>query len=144
VQFPIIIGLRRSRFLDGALMATTCIGLVAIALVPWLPPISFILGIATVFVAILVARALTPRIRALRIDHDGAIGCRSIGKSEFSPARLLPGATAHPWLTVLRLAHEQVVYRLVIAQDSATPEELRRLRVWLRWRAEVSGGAGDP
>jgi hypothetical protein len=68
VQFPIIIGLRRSRFLDGALMATTCIGLAAIALVPWPSPISFILGIATVLVALFVPLALTPRIRALRTD----------------------------------------------------------------------------
>jgi toxin CptA len=144
VQFPIIIGLRRSRFLDGTLMATTCIGLTAIALVPWPPLISFSLGIATVLVALFVALALTPRIRALRTDHDGAIGCQLIGQSEFSPARLLPGATAHPWLTVLRLADGHGTYRLVIAPDSATPEELRRLRVWLRWRAEVSGGAGGP
>jgi toxin CptA len=144
VQFPIVIGLRRSRFLDAALMATTCVGLVAIARVPWPPLISFSLGIATVLVALFVARALTPRIRALRIDHDGAIGCQLIGNPGFSPARLLSGATAHPWLTVLRLAHEHGAYRLVIAPDSAAPEELRRLRVWLRWRAEVSGGAGDP
>jgi hypothetical protein len=143
VQFPIVIGLRRSRFLDGALGVTTGIGLVAIALAPWPTFISSILGIATVFVALFAALALRPRIRALRIVHNGAIACQLIGKSEYSPARLMHGPTAHPWLTVLRLAHDQGVYRLVIARDSAAPEEFRCLRVWLRWRAEVSDGSGD-
>ena len=144
MQFPIVIGLRRSRFMDGAVLVVAIIGVMASAIVPWSPLVSFILGIATVIVALFVAGALTPRIRILRIDHDGRVACQLTGKPESSPAHLLPGPTAHPWLTVLRLAHEQGVHRLVIAPDSAAPEKLRRLRVWLRWRAEVSGGAGDP
>ena len=144
MQFPIVIGLRRSHFMDGAVLVVAIIGVMASAVVPWSPLVSFILGIATVIVALFVAGVLTPRIRVLRIDHDGRIACQLIGKPEFFPVRLLPGATVHPWLTVLRLARERDVYRLVIAPDSAVPEEFRRLRVWLRWRAEVSGGAGDP
>lgn len=143
MQFPIVIGLRRSRFMDGALLVVAIIGVMASAIVPWSPLVSFILGIATVIVALFVAGALTPRIHVLRIDHDGRIACQLTGKPEFFPVHLLPGATVHPWLTVLRLARERDVYRLVIAPDSAAPEEFRRLRVWLRWRAEVSGGAGD-
>jgi len=140
VQFPIIIGLRRSRFLDGAILANSGIGFAMIALVPWTLPVSAMLGCATVFVALFSVKALTPQIRTLRIDNDGRISFQMAGRSDFIQVRLLPGATAHPWLTVLRLADDRGTYRVVIAPDSVAPEEFRRLRVWLRWRLEVSDG----
>jgi hypothetical protein len=144
VQFPIVVGLRRSHFMDSALLILTIIGVVAIALVRWPLHIYSIISLLIVLVAVFVAFALSPRIRALRIDRDGQITGQLVGKPEFLPVRLLPGATVHPWLTVLRVAHEHCVYRLVIARDSVAPEEFRRLRVWLRWRAAVNDGPGDP
>jgi toxin CptA len=140
VQFPIIIGLHRSRFVDGAFLAASGIGLAAIALVPWAMSVLALLGSATVLVALFAANALTPQIRTLRIDNDGRISCQMADRPEFILVRLLPGATAHPWLTVLRLADERNTFRVVIAPDSVAPEEFRRLRVWLRWRLEVSDG----
>lgn len=143
MQFPIVIGLRRSRFLDGVLLIAALVGLTAVLLVPWHLVTCSLLGAAIVLVAFLVRQALTPRIRTLRIDHDGSLSCQASGESEFIPVRLLPGATAHPWLTVLRLAYEQGAYLLAIAPDAVAPDEFRRLRVWLRWRAEVNDGPGD-
>ena len=142
MQFPIIIGLRRSRFVDGALLAATATGLVAIALTPWALTVLAMLGSAIVLVAVVTVKALTPQIRALRIDNDGRISCQIADRSELILVRLLPGATVHPWLTVLRLADEQRTYRVVIAPDSIALEEFRRLRVWLRWRLEVSADPG--
>jgi len=143
VQFPIVIGLHRSRFLDGALFATTSIALAAILLVAWPTMISIPLGVAIVLVAVFATRALTPQVQVLRIDSDGRISCRTGEDSAFSSVRLRPGPTAHPWLAVLRLEGVQGRFSLLIAPDSASTEDFRRLRVWLRWHAEVSAGPDD-
>jgi len=143
VRFPITIGLRRSRIIDGVLLISTASGLIAIKFVPWPPVTSYLFVVVTLLAAFCAARALRPRIRTLRIDEDGRINVLVIGASEFSPVRLLPGATAHPWLTVMRLAHAEGKWPILVAPDSAAPEEFRRLRVWLRWRAPVSDGSGD-
>ena len=143
MQFPITIGLHRSRFVDGILLVSTVIGLLALAFASWSLVTSCLLAAVTLLAALSAARALTPRIRVLRIAEDGRVGCLVVGASEFSPVCLLPGATAHPWLTVMRLAHAEGKWLMVVGPDSAAPEEFRRLRVWLRWRASVSDGSGD-
>jgi toxin CptA len=143
VQFPITIGLHRSRLVDGMLLVSTVIGLLALAFAGWPMVTSCLLGVLTLLVAFSAARALTPRIRALRIAEDGRVSCLVVDESEIFPVRLLPGATAHPWLIVMLLAHAEGKWLTVVAPDSAAPEELRRLRVWLRWRASVSDGSGD-
>jgi toxin CptA len=143
VQFPIVIGLHRSRFLDGALLLTTTIALTAISIVPWPAVASVLLGMVAVLAAFLAARALTPHVHELRIDSDGRISCRTGRDSVFYSVQLRPGPTAHPWLVVLRLEGEQGRFRLLIAPDSASTEDFRRLRVWLRWRAEISAGSED-
>jgi len=143
VRFPLTVGLRRSRIIGGVLLVSTAIGLIAIESVAWPPVASWLLAVVTLLVALAAARALRPRIRTLRIDEDGGISGLVIGASEFSPARLLPGASAHPWLTVMRLAHAEGMWLIVVAPDSVAPDEFRRLRVWLRWRASLSDGSGD-
>jgi toxin CptA len=143
VQFPIIIGLRRSRFLDGALFVLVFGALLAIGVVPWPLQVAVPLGLGLILFALFVARAWVPPVETLRIDGEGKISGKLAGQSVFIPLRLLTGATAHPWLTVLRLAGEPGSYRLVIVPDSVAPEDFRRLRVCLRWRAEVSDADGD-
>ena len=143
MQFPIVIGLHRSRFLDGALLVTTTIALMAISFVPWPVVVSALLGVVVLLVAILAARALKPQVQVLRIDNDGRISCRAGQDTALFPVRLCSGPSAHSWLTVLRLEGEQGNYRLLIAPDSLASEDFRRLRVWLRWRTEVSAGPGD-
>jgi len=143
VRFPITVGLRRSRLIGGVLPVLTAIGLIAIERVAWPPVASWLVAVALVLAAFAAARGLRPRIETLRIDEDGSLSGLAIGASEFSPVRLLPGATAHPWLTVMRLAHAQGIWLIVVAPDCVAPEDFRRLRVWLRWRASVSDGSDD-
>ena len=138
MQFPIIIGLRRSRLVDGALFAVTALGLTGFALTPWAPFQFLLVGVATLLAALVAVFSATPRIRILRIDKDGRISCQMTGRAEFIEMHLLAGATVHPWLTVLRLVDEQHAYRVIIVPDSVAPEDFRRLRVWLRWRLEIS------
>jgi len=62
------------------------------------------------------------------------------GDGDFVPAQLLPGAAVHPWLTVLRLRNAAGrVCVLCLTVDSLKKEDFRRLRVFLRWRADFSG-----
>ena len=142
MQFPIVIGLRRSRFMDCALAGLTGGALLVAAGVPWPPEISLALAAAVLPLALHAVRHLAPPFDRLRIDADGKTAGRPPGRSAFVPLRLLPWATVHPWLTVLRLGGENRDYRLLIAIDSAAPEEFRRLRVCLRWRAGINDGAG--
>ena len=143
MQLPKTIRLRRSRLVDGILLVSTVFGLLALAFAAWPLFTSCLLAVVTLLAAFSAAHALTPRIRALRIAEDGRVSCLAAGESEFSPVRVLPGATAHPWLTVMRLAHAEGKSLIVVAPDSAAPDEFRRLRVWLRWRAPVSDVSGD-
>ena len=144
MQFPIVVGLRRSRVLTLATVATALVGILSVSVVPWPLVIRIMLGAVTALVAIQVIRALSPRVETLRIDGDGHLTCQATGASGFVPAHLLPGATVHPWLTVLRLAIEDDAWLLVVVPGSVAPEEFRRLRVWLRWRAVVSDVSGVP
>ena len=143
MQLPTTIGLHRSRLVDGILLVSTVLGLLALAFATWSLIISCLLAVMTLLAAVSAAHALTPRIRVLRIAEDGRVSCLAAGESEFSPVRVLPGATAHPWLTVMRLTHAEGKWLIVVAPDSAAPDEFRRLRVWLRWRAPVSDVSGD-
>ncbi|MER2506651.1 MAG: protein YgfX [Azonexus sp.] len=144
MQFPIVVGLRRSRVLTLATVATALVGILSVSVVPWPLVIRIMLGAVTVLMAIRIIRALSPRVETLRIDGDGHLTCQATGASGFVPAHLLPGATVHPWLTVLRLAIEDDAWLLVVVPGSVAPEEFRRLRVWLRWRAVVSDVSGVP
>ena len=144
MQFPIVVGLRRSRVLTLATVATALVGILSVSVVPWPLVIRIMLGAVTVLMAIRIIRALSPRVETLRIDGDGHLTCQATGASGFVPAHLLPGATVHPWLTVLRLAIEDDAWLLVVVPGSVAPDEFRRLRVWLRWRAVVSDVSGVP
>lgn len=56
----------------------------------------------------------------------------------FVEAELQGAATVHPWLTVVRMVVGSRKVSLALLPDSMPPEDYRRLRVWLRWRAEFS------
>jgi toxin CptA len=124
-------------------VALSGVALLVIAGVPWPPAISWALGGAVILLALLAARRWAPPLDTLRIDFDGKISGRPVGNNQFLALALLPAATVHPWLTVLRLVGEGREYRMLIAGDSAPPDAFRRLRVWLRWRADFANGAGD-
>jgi toxin CptA len=73
------------------------------------------------------------------------LSIQSHAGDDFINVDLMPSATVHPWLTVFALQAEGgQVERLIVAFDSLPAEDFRRLRVFLRWQAEISDGNDDP
>lgn len=140
MQLPIIIGLHRSFLgLAGSVVAhgAAIAGIVSTPWSFWLKAILF-LGLAG---SMALSRPLwSPKIRGLRLLGDGAMECRLAGEEGWLVAELMSGATVHPWLTVIRLKLAEGMVAAVVLPDSATTEEFRRLRVWLRWRADFNPG----
>jgi len=72
--------------------------------------------------------------RALELDATGSARCQD-GRGQWRETDLLPGSYASSWLIVLNLGGRGQRRRaLVLLPDSAADDDLRRLRVWLRWR----------
>ncbi|MFZ2267011.1 MAG: protein YgfX [Azonexus sp.] len=144
MQLPITIGLHRSRLIDafiglGAGLASLCI-----LFFPRSTLLQAVLLLALWSLALLAWRQCSPRFSAIRLERDGRVSVRCTADQEFSVAELLPGATVHPWLSVLRLQiSDGAIYPLVLAGDSLNADAFRRLRVFLRWRADFSGRGDD-
>ncbi|MBE0624994.1 MAG: hypothetical protein IH606_09300, partial [Burkholderiales bacterium] len=70
----------------------------------------------------------------LELNAAGDARCED-GLGQWREARVLPGSYVSGWLIVLVLGAGGKRGRpLVLLPDSAAAEDLRRLRVWLRWR----------
>ncbi|MBS1157917.1 MAG: hypothetical protein H6R15_336 [Proteobacteria bacterium] len=144
MQLPITIGLRRSFLLDILVGVGTLLASAGALFFP--QAVHWRVGLL-IFVWLLAAlawRELRPAFSAIRLERDGRLFVRRPGDQEFSATNLLPGATVHPWLTVVRLKTEEgACAPLILAVDSLEPDDFRRLRMFLRWRAvfSVSDGA---
>jgi toxin CptA len=144
VQFPITLGLHRSRILDFTSLAIAGAALAVLLASPLDSWLHFAGAVAIVAIAGLTLRALTPAIAALRIERDGSIRIHRHADASGVLSELLPGSTAHPWLTVLRLkAADGSRYNMVIAVDSLPGDDFRRLRLFLRYRNKGFSGSGD-
>lgn len=143
MQLPITIGLHRSFFGVAGFVLIHAVAAVALWLTPWSLWAKYLALGGLAASASLVSRLWFPEVDALRLLANGLLECRLAGEEGFRPAELLPGATVHPWLTVVRLGIGEVTVAIVILGDSTTEEEFRRLRVWLRWRAVFSGAGKD-
>ncbi|MEW5893749.1 MAG: protein YgfX [Pseudomonadota bacterium] len=87
-----------------------------------------------VLVALSAVRALRPAAPiTLRGLADGSLLIKEAG--DWQAAELQAGSLVHPGLCVLRLRVADKTRTLLILPDSLEPAALRRLRVWLRWRA---------
>lgn len=71
--------------------------------------------------------------RTLELGADGGVRCRDV-RGQWHEAQLQPGSYVSGWLIVLILRANGRLRSLVLLPDAAAAEELRRLRVWLRWR----------
>ena len=72
--------------------------------------------------------------RTLELNATGGARCQD-GLGQWLDAEILPGSYVSGWLIVLILgAGGRRRRALVLLPDAAATEELRRLRVWLRWR----------
>jgi toxin CptA len=137
VQFPITIGLHRSRFLDRAVLAIALVASCVILVFPRSTATLAGILLLTWTGAVLAWWQLKPALSELRLLGDGRLEILPEGATEFQPVRCLPGATVHPWLTVVRIEMPNGQRLSVLATvDTMSHEAFRRLRVFLRWRAE--------
>lgn len=144
MQFPIIIGLRRSRLLEvgfGMVLASTG-GLTAAW--PQTDSYRLLVLLSAILAGLIAWRYLAPAFSAIRLERDGRILVMLSGEAEFVAAEPLPGAIVHPWLCVVRLKTSDGRTRTLIATVAPKNcQNFRRLRVFLRWRAKFNEPAGD-
>ena len=139
MQFPMTIGLHRSRFLDAFVVSGALLASAGALAFPGESLIQAGVLSLTCLFAFWAIRQLTPCISAIRLEQNGDFSLRSISDDEFKVAQILPGATVHPWLTVVRFkCSERPVQTLIVTVDSLKAADFRRLRVFLRWRADFS------
>jgi toxin CptA len=144
VQFPITFGLHRSRFLDAALMVIVV--LAGVAILGFRSSVAIRVGLllALLVLAIQTWRALTPTIRSIRLERSGEIYIARVGESEFVQAVPKPGATIHPWLTVIRLsAADGQSATLIATVNRKNSQNMKRLRMFMRWQASFRGPNDD-
>jgi toxin CptA len=144
VQFPITIGLHRSHFLDGFIALCALLASGTTMDFPQPASVQATILLLIWILAVLTWHRLSPRLSAIRLEASGQISLTCQHDQTFLLAELLPGATVNPWLTVVRLKTDDgQIYPLLVAADSMPPDDFRRLRVFMRWRADFSAPMGD-
>ncbi len=144
MQLPITIGLHRSRFLDAFIVSGALLASAGALAFPGESLIQVGVLSLTCLFAFWAIRQFTSSISAIRLEQNGDISILSISENEFQAAKILPGATVHPWLTVVRIkCPERPVLTLIVTVDSLKAADFRRLRVFMRWRAEISETSDD-
>lgn len=143
MQFPILIGLRRSRILVAGLaflvLAVLGIGLYFLTHLG----LQAILCLLTLCLAFITWQKLTPRVSEIRLERGGSVSIRHSNQQEFFPASIQPNATVHPWLTVFRVKSDSnQIFTLIATVDTLNRQNFRRLRVFLRWQLDLTNGAG--
>jgi toxin CptA len=142
VQFPIIIGLHRSFFLDRLGLTVSIVAAASLAATPWPWPFR-ILGPLLCLLAWAWSRKPLTAGQSLIIEQPGQF-IRQTADGERQRLRCLPGATVHPWLTVVRLRDEAgKTVTLVFTVDNISAADFRRLRTVMRWQGACADAAGD-
>jgi hypothetical protein len=73
-------------------------------------------------------------VRSLELESNGDARWQD-GSGRWCPAEIRPGSYVSAWLVVVDLSGPGGARRsLVLLPDCAASEDLRQLRVWLRWR----------
>ncbi|RIX46106.1 MAG: hypothetical protein D3M94_10345 [Rhodocyclales bacterium GT-UBC] len=138
MQLPIVIGLHRSLFLDVLVLINAVLALGVAFICFTIPVFSLFVGfvVATGYLGFKSQRSA---LMALRLEASGQISVMQRGDTEFGLVELLPNATVHPWMSVLhfRLSSGEI-RSLVLVVGKVRGLDFRRLRVFLRWRAEFS------
>ena len=139
MHFPMTLGVRRSRFLDTAILWVVLLVSGVILIFPRSTAVLAAILLLAWGMAVFAWWQLQPKIAALRLQRDGNLEILYPGSDGFVPAHCLPGATVHPWLTVLRIELSQRQrLTLLVTHDTMDAEDFRRLRVFLRWRADFN------
>jgi len=140
VQLPIVIGLRRSRFLASLILIAAFVGVATVFAWPQPFPVRLVVLAVIASASALAWRRTIPPCIALRLERNGAIAVQYVAGGEFLTAERLPGGFAHPWLAVFfwRGAAGRVK-ALTVAVDSTNAADFRRLRLFLRWAGNSEG-----
>ena len=139
MQFPVFIGLRRSRFLAGSLCVMHGAAAGALLCLPW--PL-WLRGVLVIGLAVSLWRTLRPaRIVSLRLDGNGGLEC-GLPDGTRLPATPLADTAVFSWLVVLRLRveGEKRTISVPLFPDHMSREEFRVLRLWLRWSVNPGNG----
>ena len=73
-------------------------------------------------------------VRVLELSEDGGARWQD-GSGQWHEGRVLPNTYVRGWLLVINLGgNARAARSLVLLPDCAAAEDLRKLRVWLRWR----------
>ncbi|MDO9468420.1 MAG: hypothetical protein Q7J36_14070 [Thiobacillus sp.] len=100
------------------------------------------LGVAVVGLAVGSARRATP-ITRLRITANGGLQCQGAA-GEWREMAVLGDSFVSPALIVLRERIDGGVRTHILLPDSAPAEDLRRLRVSLRWASRTRSDTTAP
>lgn len=130
------IKLRRSVWLTVLLLAMS--GLASLSIVLAHVPVGIQLTLAAGLLGgiIYAIWSLRKPMPCLRIKPDGQIQI-SIADGEWQSTELMPGSYVSPGLCVVRLRTQHNTHHLILMQDSASRDELRRLRLSLRWAPRI-------
>ena len=144
MQFPVVIGLRRSRISDVVILILAILGTLSIFYFSRTLLIQSGMLFVTWFFAFLAWINLAPFFPAIRLERNGHIFATSKEGVGFSQVTMQPYSLVHSWLTIVRLKTELGHIRtLVITGDSITNTEFRYLRMFLRWKAEFNAPGDD-
>lgn len=140
MQFPVHIELHRSRILVFSIFLFHAAAITCTIVLPWswlwrallLAPV----GVSAWY-------ALRPKkIVGLRLAAQGSLDCL-LADGERTAAEVLSDSTVFNQLIVLRmrLGKAQRVVNLTLLPSSASAEQFRVLRLWLRWQQASEGAA---
>jgi hypothetical protein len=126
------IELKRSVWLMALMLIMALLAGLSVALAHLPVWIQMTLAACLVGAMIYCILAMRKPLPGLRIKPDGQIQL-SVAHGEWQTAALMPGSFVSPGLSVVRLRTKHAMHPLILLPDSATSDELRRLRLSLRW-----------
>ncbi|WP_296640505.1 protein YgfX [Thiobacillus sp. 65-1402] len=137
------IELKPSRRLGLLLLGMTMLALAAIHLAAVPAAVQLALGMAVIGLGVRGWRQAR-RTDALRVAADGGLQCLD-DAGEWRDVEVLGDSLVSPALIVLRYrVADKRVRSLALLSDSADADDLRRLRVALRWTRRIRSGTSSP
>ena len=137
------IELKRSSGLMALLLVMGLLAAVAISLADLPGLIQLVLAVSLLGALIWALWQWRRPLPNLRIKADGQIQLNAVN-GDWQHVEIMPGSFVSPGLSVVRLRAQASTYHLVLLPDSATPDELRRLRLSLRWAPRTHSDTAFP
>ena len=139
MQFPIMIGLHRSRILSGLVAISAMVAAAALSLLPRSIQNFPLFWLLWLIASLMAIHGLRPVRYGIRLERSGSVSLQNGPDTAWEEAKLGATLFVHPWLTVFRLQTTGGSARtIIVTADSLPAGDFRRLRVFLRWRLSVS------